>query len=73
MIVKLDTGKICVQCGQPAILTIPEEEALLIMAWGENPGSGFVQDELPFLNTDQREMLITGTHPQCWAELFPDE
>ena len=30
----------------------------------------FVQDAFPNLNIDEREQIISGTHPQCWDELF---
>lgn len=29
-----------------------------------------IQDILPDLSADTREMLITGTHPECWASMF---
>lgn len=28
---------------------------------------------LPQLDADQRELLISGTHAQCWKSLWPDE
>ena len=31
------------------------------------------QDALPYLSRDEREQLVTGTHPDCWSGLFdPD-
>lgn len=30
----------------------------------------FVQDAFPNLNISQREQIISGTHPECWIELF---
>lgn len=27
----------------------------------------------PYLNADQREILISGTHPECWNAIFGDE
>jgi hypothetical protein len=33
----------------------------------------FVQKAFPYLSTDDRERLISGTCPTCWDELFPEE
>lgn len=32
-------------------------------------GGALLQDAEPDLPVDQREQLISGTHPACWAEL----
>lgn len=32
-----------------------------------------VQRAFPYLNTDQREMLMTGITPAEWDNLFPDD
>lgn len=32
-----------------------------------------VQDAFPDMPMDEREILITGTHPACWDILFPEE
>ncbi len=32
-----------------------------------------VQDVWPDKTDDERELIITGTHPECWAQMFPDE
>jgi len=31
-----------------------------------------IQDAMPFLNTDQREFLLSGLTPEMWDELFED-
>ena len=36
-------------------------------------GKGHIQDLLPELSADNREMLITGICPKCWKELEEDE
>jgi hypothetical protein len=33
----------------------------------------FVQDAFPFLSAGEREMLITGTHPECWDAMMGDD
>lgn len=32
----------------------------------------YVQDVFPTLTSQDREILISGTHPDCWREIFPD-
>ena len=32
-----------------------------------------IQEALPELSADQRELLISGTCPKCWDELFPPD
>jgi hypothetical protein len=29
-----------------------------------------IQDVFPELNADEREFMISGTHPACWDEMF---
>lgn len=29
-----------------------------------------IQDILPAMSLEQREMIITGTHPECWDAMF---
>jgi hypothetical protein len=30
----------------------------------------YIQDAMPMLNVDQREMLLSGICPSCWDKLF---
>lgn len=32
-----------------------------------------VQNIFPQRSNDERELLITGTHPECWDTMFPKE
>lgn len=61
------TTKPCTVCGKESQITAPAEG---VKAWREG---AFIQDALPELTTEEREMLISGTHPNCWDELFGDE
>ena len=38
------------------------------VAWQQN--GTLVQDAFPTMSTDDREQLITGTHPECWSIMF---
>lgn len=31
-----------------------------------------IQEAFPYLNDDQRELLMTGTCPKCWAEMMKE-
>lgn len=33
----------------------------------------YIQDLLPHLSPDHREILISGTHPHCWAEMWKED
>jgi hypothetical protein len=32
-----------------------------------------VQDAFPYLSAGEREQIMTGTHPECWEKMFPEE
>jgi hypothetical protein len=60
----------CVVCGNGS--TLHDVNALGYIRWselGEN-----IQDALPELDADQRELLMTGTHAHCWEKMWgPDD
>lgn len=33
----------------------------------------YIQDAFPWLKEDQREILVTGIHPQCWNKIFSED
>jgi hypothetical protein len=56
----------CVMCGQHGM--VEDVDALGYIRWselGEN-----IQDALPELDADQRELLMTGTHAHCWERMW---
>lgn len=57
----------CQLCGKPSEVTVTDEE------YDRYISERFIQDALPDWSPDQREMLISGTHPECWARMFPEE
>ena len=60
--------KRCVVCGSNGMLE--NVDALGFIRWselGEN-----IQDALPDLDADQRELLMTGTHAHCWEKMWGD-
>ena len=57
---------ICRMCGNGGVLD--NVDALGFIRWselGEN-----IQDALPGLDADQRELLMTGTHAHCWTRMW---
>jgi hypothetical protein len=62
---RVETPK-CEICGNRGVLD--NVDALGFLRWselGEN-----IQDALPDLDADQRELLMTGTHAHCWEKMW---
>ena len=57
----------CVFCQQNAIVIVNENE---YNKWQDGE---LVQRAFPSMNKHEREMLISGTHPHCWDEMFADD
>ena len=58
----------CPFCGEPAELTGLDPNAFA--AWQSGV---YVQNAFPGLSADQREILVSGTHGECFDQLFPEE
>jgi hypothetical protein len=56
----------CVMCRMPAILTDVDPHGYA--AWKELGWN--IQDALPELSADERELLMTGTHAHCWEKMW---
>lgn len=57
----------CPFCGQMAHVTVPGPG---LWAWEHGE---FVQTAFPDLTPDEREQIMTGTHPECWDAMFGDD
>lgn len=57
----------CVVCGERTKFMVREDEA---QAWWDG---AYAQHVWPDWSAEKRELLISGTHPQCWDELFGEE
>jgi hypothetical protein len=55
----------CVHCESEYILWVNEQDFL---DW--TSGVGYIQDKLPYLSADERELLISGTCGKCWNDMF---
>lgn len=56
----------CPDCGKAGRVEVEEED---FYAWQNHV---LIQEAFPYLNADQREMLMTGYCGPCWAELWED-
>lgn len=56
----------CPDCGVTWRVEVEESD---FYAW---QGGKHIQDAFPYLNADQREMLMTGYDQKCWDALFAD-
>jgi len=61
------TTKACMVCNRKSRMTI---ERAGYEAW---EAGTLIQHALPDLTNDERELLLTGTHPDCWDVLNPIE
>ena len=59
--------KVCRVCGKYEILSL-DRKAVESWQAGE-----YIQNAFPEMSMEDREVLITGTHPACWNKLFPEE
>ena len=59
--------KPCIECGLTSRITVSVNEYDRWRA-GEH-----VQNVWPEMPLEEREMLITGTHPACWTAMFEVE
>jgi hypothetical protein len=55
----------CFHCGEESefYLSFDEYERLIL-------NNEYIQDVFPFLSKELREVMISGTHPNCWEEMF---
>lgn len=63
---------ICTVCGKLSVVEIPVEKLSDVVRWRARKDRN-IQEILPDLTADDRELLISGTHPACWDELFGKE
>jgi hypothetical protein len=61
------TTKACSHCGKTSKMKLDGE------AYDNWRGGMYVQRAFPGMSSDDRELLVSGTHPKCWDEMFPEE
>ena len=55
----------CRRCGETTVVVADEND---MRTWGTGT---LIQDALPYLSADHRELLMSATCDSCWQELFP--
>ena len=58
----------CVRCKSKHTILVPTDGYKL---W--TSGQKHIQDALPGLSADERELLMSGICPICWDKLFGDD
>jgi hypothetical protein len=58
----------CVVCDKSVVILVDADRYKRWQVAGE-----YVQDAFNNLNANQRELLVSGTHPVCFDTLFADE
>lgn len=62
------TTQSCMGCAKVEKLTIPKAEYDAWIVEGD-----YIQTALPDLTPEERELILTGIHPDCWDDMFPEE
>ncbi len=75
--------KPCHLCKEPGVVEIKGDDTVLEQRWEQHAREHadfnstsplrFIQNAFPELTPDQREQIISGTHPKCWAKMFGDD
>lgn len=58
----------CSWCRQP--VAVDRLDAGQFKAW---QAGAFVQDAFPDMSASEREVLVSGTHAECWNQMFPPD
>ena len=59
--------KPCTHCGETSKLRVDAD------AYRQWVSGALIQDAFPDMDADNRELLISGTHPACWDTMFGDD
>ena len=56
----------CIKCAEPQHITVGQAD---LDAWQSGT---LIQDAMPYLSADERELLISQTCGDCWEKMFGD-
>ena len=59
--------KICTVCGEYEVWSLDRKA---VESW---QGGEYIQKAFPDMSAEDRELLISGTHPACWSKLFGED
>lgn len=57
----------CFECGKTSELEVPLTQYI---NWRKGE---LLQVAFPDMSADDRELLLSGIHPECWDKMFPEE
>lgn len=57
--------KVCPHCKEKSFFSIDKQEYEELFIKNE-----FIHVVFPHLSAEEREVMISGTHPGCWIEMF---
>lgn len=57
----------CFHCNQENLIVLDFES---LESW---KAGDFIQQAFSYLNADQRELIQTGTHSECWNNMFESD
>jgi hypothetical protein len=60
-------NNICLHCSEENKILVEQSS---FEQWKQG---AFIQDAFFTLSPPERELIKTGTHPECWAEIFSSE
>lgn len=58
----------CCVCAERSMLEVNRES---YYEW--KSGNALIQEAFPAMSAGERELLITGTHSECWEKIFGGE
>jgi hypothetical protein len=59
--------KTCTVCGEYEVWSLDRQA---VTKWQEGE---YIQNAFPNMSAEDRELLISGTHPACWNKLFGED
>lgn len=59
--------KTCTVCGEYEVWSLNRQA---VESW---QGGEYIQNAFPDMSIEDRELLISGTHPACWTKLFGED
>lgn len=65
---KLPYSVTCIECGERHLVYVDPTDLVL---WMDK--KGLIQDLMPYLSDEERELLISKTCNKCFNKLFPPE
>jgi hypothetical protein len=60
--------KICIHCEGEVFFLMTQQQYDRWQVNGE-----YIQNVFPHVDIEIREWMISGTHPECWKQVFGDE